>query len=224
MAESARARARRYARGDFTERELKVMLGGMLFDQVIDIATFGRLSALKGRAFQAAYRTVSPLVAPGLRATAAQAAGTALRLGGTVARVGSIVAMRHPYIAGGAALIYVASKNREAITRMLGEGWEIVEESFSRTPPRIAGTGAMAIDLPGVPARARRTTSKFNKAVSAGMKAIKKSKFLGKPGKFTNSKKAFGTVTKTVSRLKKGAKVTSKGAVGAIKRAVKRYI
>lgn len=223
MAESARARARRYARGDFTERELKVILGGMLFDQLIDISTFGRLSQLKGRAFQAAYRTLSPLVAPGLRAATAQAAGTALRLGGTAARVVGTVAMRHPYIAG-AAVIYVSLKNREAITRMLGEGWEIVEESFSRTPPQMSGTGTLSIDLPGVPGRVKRTTSKFNKAVSQGMKAIKKSKFLGKPGKFTNSKKAFGTVTKTVSRLKKGAKVSSKGAVGAIKRAVKRYI
>ena len=223
MAESARARANRYARGDFTERELKVILGGMLFDQLIDIGTFGRLSQLKGRAFAAAYRTLSPLVAPGLRTATAQAAGTALRLGGTAARVVGTVAMRHPYIAG-AAIIYVSLKNREAITKMLGEGWEIVSESITAAPAQAAIPGAMAIDLPGTAKRIKKTKSKFNKAISAGMKAVKKSKFLGKPGKFTNSKKAFGTVTKTVARLKKGAKVSSKGSLGTIKRAVKRYI
>jgi hypothetical protein len=222
MAESARARANRYARGDFTNAELKVLLGGMLADQVIDIATFGRLSALKGRAFQAAYRTISPLVAPGLRASAAQAAGTAVRLSGTAARVVGTVAMRHPYIAG-AAIIYVSLKNRDAITRMLEEGWEIVSEGIAAAPTQAAIPGAMAIDLPGVPKRVKRAKSKFNKAISAGMKAIKRSKFLGKPGKFTNSKKAFGTVTRTVARLRKGAKVSSKGALGTIKRAVKRY-
>jgi len=219
MAESARAKANRYARGEFTNTELKVLLGGMLADQAIDIATFGRLSRLKGRAFLAAYRTISPVVAPGLRAATAQAAGTALRLGGTAARVTGTVAMRHPYIAG-AAIVYVAVKNREEIANMLGQGWEIVSDAIPT--PSIPGTRAIAPIASAK--RARKTVSKFNKAVSAGMKAIKRSKFLGKPGKFTNSKKAFGTVTRTVSRLGKGAKVSSKGALGTIKRAVKRYI
>ena len=219
MAESARAKANRYARGEFTNTELKVLLGGLLADQVIDVATFGRLSRLKGRAFLAAYRTVSPVVAPGLRAATGRAAGTALRLSGTAARVAGTIAMRHPYIAG-AAIVYVAIKNREEIASMLGQGWEIVSDE---TPtPAIPGALAMA------PITAIKTVkkkaSKFNKAVSAGMKAIKRSKFLGKPGKFTNSKKAFGTVVRTISRLRKGAKVSSKGALGAIKRAVKRYI
>lgn len=219
MAESARARANRYSRGEFTNTELKVLLGGMLADQAIDIATYGRLSRLKGRAFLAAYRTVSPVVAPGLRAVTARAAGTALRLGGTTARVAGTIAMRHPYIAG-AAIVYVAVKNRDEIANMLGQGWEIVSDA---TPvPSIPG--ARAISTIGAVKRVGRKVSKFNRAVSAGMKAIKRSKFLGKPGKFTNSKKAFGTVTRTVSRLRKGSKVSSKGAIGTIKRAVKRYI
>jgi len=220
MAESARARANRYSRGEFTNTELKILLGGMLADQAIDIATFGRLSALKGRAFLAAYRTVSPLVSPSLGAAARAAASTSLRLGGTAARVAGTVAMRHPYIAG-ATIIYVALKNREAITRMIDEGWEIVEGVEMGMPTQ---TNLRAIDPIRTAKRVKRKTSKFNKAISAGMKAIKKSKFLGKSGKFTSSKKAFGTVTKTVARLRKGGKVSSKGALGTIKRAVKRYI
>jgi len=220
MAESARARANRYARGEFTNTELKILLGGMLADQAIDIATFGRLSALKGRALQAAYRTVSPLMAPSLTAAARGAATTSLRLGGTAARVAGTVAMRHPYIAAGTVL-YIAVTNREAISNMIREGWEVVEGVEMGMPTQ---TNLRAIDPIGTAKRVKRKTSKFNKAISVGMKAIKRSKFLGKSGKFTSSKKAFGTVTRTVSKLRKGKKVSSKGALGTIKRAVKRYI
>ena len=69
-----------------------------------------------------------------------------------------------------------------------------------------------------------RKASSFNKAVSAGMKAVRSSKFLGKPGIINNSKTAFKTVTKTVSAMKKGRKRPSKGVRGTIARAVRRYI
>ena len=70
----------------------------------------------------------------------------------------------------------------------------------------------------------RRKPSKFNKAISAGMKAVRSSKFMGKPKSISNSKKAFATVTKTVSALKKGKKRPTKGVRGAIARAARRYI
>jgi hypothetical protein len=70
----------------------------------------------------------------------------------------------------------------------------------------------------------KKTVSKFNKAVSVGMATIKKSKSFGKPGSFSNSKKAFATVTKTISSLKKGRKAPKTGIRAKIARAVKRYI
>jgi len=69
-----------------------------------------------------------------------------------------------------------------------------------------------------------RKASKFNKAISAGMKAVRLSKSFGKKGTINNSKKAFATVTKTVSALKKGRKRPTKGVRGTIARAVRRYI
>jgi len=72
--------------------------------------------------------------------------------------------------------------------------------------------------------KSTRKPSKFNKAISAGMKAVRSSKFIGKPKSISNSKKAFATVTKTVSALKKGRKAPKKGVRGAIARAVRRYI
>jgi len=80
------------------------------------------------------------------------------------------------------------------------------------------------VAVPEVIVKAIRKPSKFNKAISAGMKSVRSSKFIGKKGTISNSKKAFATVTKTVSALKKGRKRPTKGVRGTIARAVRRYI
>lgn len=74
------------------------------------------------------------------------------------------------------------------------------------------------------PKQRRKRASQFNKAISAGMAAVKKSRFMGKAGQITNPKKAFATVTKTVSGVKKGRKPPKKGVRGAIYRAVRRFV
>jgi hypothetical protein len=56
-----------------------------------------------------------------------------------------------------------------------------------------------------------KTKSKFNKAVSAGMKVVKASTSYGKKGTINNAKKAFSAVTKTASRINKGGKVAKSG-------------
>jgi len=70
--------------------------------------------------------------------------------------------------------------------------------------------------------RTKKKLSKFNKAVSAGMKALKKSRNYGKPGTINNGKKAFKQVTKVASKLNKGGKVSAKGVTGVIKRGIGR--
>ena len=59
--------------------------------------------------------------------------------------------------------------------------------------------------------RSRKTKSKFNKAVSAGMKILKASTSYGKKGVLNSPKKAFSVVTKTASRINKGGKVAKSG-------------
>ena len=66
----------------------------------------------------------------------------------------------------------------------------------------------------------KRKVSKYSKAVKAGMKAVKASKYIGSKGKINNPKKAFGTVNKVTSAVSKGKKVSSKGVTGVIKRSV----
>ena len=70
----------------------------------------------------------------------------------------------------------------------------------------------------------KRKVSNYSKAVGAGVKAVKASKFQGVKGKLSNPKRTFSTVTKVASKLKKGRKVGVKGVTGTIKRAISRFL
>ena len=62
------------------------------------------------------------------------------------------------------------------------------------------------------PAQTRKKSpSKFNKAVSAGMKAVKKSTSYGGKGKIKPAKRAFSVVTKLASAKKKKKKAPKSG-------------
>ena len=71
--------------------------------------------------------------------------------------------------------------------------------------------------------RRKKRRTQFNKAVSAGMKAVKKSTSYGKKGTINNAKKAFSAVNKVASKLNKGQKVSTKGPTGVIKRAINKF-
>ena len=70
----------------------------------------------------------------------------------------------------------------------------------------------------------KKVKSKFNQAVSAGMKVVKGSTSYGKKGTINNSKKAFSAVTKTASKINKGGKVAKKGVQRKIGLAIKRIL
>lgn len=71
--------------------------------------------------------------------------------------------------------------------------------------------------------RRKKRRTQFNKAVSEGMKAVKKSTSYGKKGTINNAKKAFSAVNKVASKLNKGQKVSTKGPTGVIKRAIGKF-
>jgi len=204
MAESWRAKANRYARGDFTNAELKVLLGGMLVDQVIDIATFGALSRLKGKAFK---RMALPLIRKGV-------AGGA-RFLPAVARTAGMIALRHPYVAAGAA-IYVGVTEREKIRALLEQGYEIVEERLPT--PSLPSPGIPSPVIPGVSeiitsVRRPRTKrpSSFNNAIKQGMKVVKNAKTYGGKGNISPARKAFSVVVKLAAAKKKKKKAPKSG-------------
>jgi len=79
------------------------------------------------------------------------------------------------------------------------------------------------LDTALVPRKRKRAKTTFNKAVSEGMKAVKKSTSYGKKGTINNAKKAFSAVNKVASKLNKGKKVSTKGPTGVIKRAIGKF-
>jgi len=211
MAESWRARANRYVRGDFTKAELMGAVGVLLVDQAIDIATFGRLSKLKGKAF---VKVALPLV----RKAVPIAARTGLGVG--VTGVGSVrmLALRHP-VATGLAVAYVAYTQRDKIQALLEQGYEIIEEPVVQPVSQFlqeevftpeAAVRAREVGTIGSPFRSRRPSS-FNKAVSAGMRVIKKSTSYGGKGVIKPAKKAFSVVVKLASAKLKKKKAPKSG-------------
>ncbi len=70
----------------------------------------------------------------------------------------------------------------------------------------------------------KRKVSKYSKAVKAGMKAVKSSKFIGKKGTISNAKTAFKSVNLVASAVNRGKKVAKTGVRGVIARAVRKIL
>jgi len=162
--------------------------------------------------------------------------GGVARFGGTALAVGRTIALRHPILTAG-AVVYYTYKNREELANLVRQGYDVVQEAIPEPTPFASefvadpfGASAELIEsrgrIPGrqMPTVRRKTQTKFNKAVSAGMKAIKASTSYGKKGTINNAKKAFTAVTKTASKINKGAKVAKSGISRKIGLAVKRIL
>jgi hypothetical protein len=196
------------------QRDLLIVAG------LADFLVGGKLTAAARTAVVATIRRMGP-----------PAARAAVGFVPAVARTAGMIAMRHPYVAAGAA-IYVGVTEREKIRALLEQGYDIVEErlptpSLPPSPGRPAIPGVeeiitsrgmaarpvsefLAPRLPGILKR-RRKPSSFNRAVKAGMATIKKSSSYGKKGVIKPAKKAFALVTKLASAKKKKKKAPKSG-------------
>jgi len=187
----------------FTERDLAIVAG---LAGAADFLSEGKFSAPVARALKRALGKAAPAAARGVP----RALGTA-----------RFVAMRHPYIAA-AVITYEVVKNREQIGQLLNEGWQVIQpavdplleltapgrqELFETMQPRPAPFLPSVIEQ----FRPKRKQSAFNKAIKAGMAAIKKSTSYGGKGKIKPATKAFSIVTKLASAKKKKKKAPKDG-------------
>ena len=198
-----------------SKRDLAVIAG---LAGAADFLAEGRFTAPLSRALKTVIRRGGPAAA---RFTGA----TALRAAGTVATVGKTIAMRHPVLTTG-AVVYYTYKNRDELGDLIEQGYEIIQpkvQQFGDIVREEFAKGPQPIGMPFFPKR-KKVKTKFNSAVSKGMKVVKASTSYGKKGSITNAKKAFSVVTKTASEINKGAKVAKSGITRKIGLAVKRIL
>ena len=181
---------------------------GIITHQVADMLLKGALTKVETNAAIAVLKKVGRVAGRGL-----------LRAPGTV----GMLAMRHPYIATGAA-IYVAYDQREQIQDLLSRGYVIASDPSFGQPGPIGREAfrpgpAMVTVPPDVTRVAKRAVSKANRAVKQGMSWLKagtKAATGAKPGKLPRG--AFKTVTraagmanpKTKSKPGKGKSIMNK--------------
>jgi hypothetical protein len=149
---------------------------------------------------------------PGTNRAAAKAAVGALARGGRVlvpaaARTTTSLAAANPALTG--ALLGGA-----ALQTPQGQQLLDIAEERGRTD-RLAVEREVQDLLFGTAEKVKRGTkkrkTKFNKAVSSGLKALKASTSYGKKGTISNAKAAFKTATKAASSRLQGKKAPKKG-------------
>lgn len=142
----------------------------------------------------------------------------ALGVGRAALGAGATLARRNPVAATGLGALALQQAGafdpvEDAISRMVDERIAAIQApiELARQPMVQRAAGRVA----------KRKVSKYSKAIKSGIAAVKKSKFGGKPGKITNAKSVFSTVSKVTSAINKGKKVSAKGIRGTIGRAVR---
>ncbi len=157
------------------------------------------------------------------RAAARVAVGTILRTGKVVlpavARTSVNVARVNPYAS--AALLGYGAYRGGYLDPVLDPARERFVDPVM---DRLEGLEERAEEvIPFLTTKRKRKASSFNRAISASMKAVKASKFMGKKGTLSNSKKAFAKVTKTVAALRAGRKGAASGVTGLIRRTARKF-
>ena len=208
-----------------TTKELATFLVG---HGIVDFVSGGALSRMERNALWKVLKKAVPV-----------AARMAVRTPVTMAGSARILAMRHP-IAATAAVIYVGYHERERIKQLLDQGYDIIEERLPTPPPPPPSPGIPGVSeiitsglarqpvseyfAPQLQALVKRPRkpSAFNRAVSAGMKAVKSSPRYGGKGKIRPAKKVFAMVTKLAAAKKKKKKAPKSGIRRKIWNAMKR--
>ena len=192
-----------------SRRDLELLAVGF---GIADFLSEGRLTKPISKVTKAALRKAAPAIARGIIQYGPAAVSTAARVTptGAVAATAGVLAIQ----------------NREKIADLASQGYQVIAPAAQQY-----GQGVIerAMDpqtfvLPEGPQRAeelgfrlpsskprRKIASKFNQAVSRGMKIVKDSTSYGKKGTINNAKKAFSAVTKVASGVSKGRKAPKSG-------------
>ena len=175
----------RYRGSQFTKRELEIMVEGLATAAGIDFLTGGALNKYSRSAAIKVGKAVGSLA---LRGTAAVVPSVAASVGRA-----ALPLVTNPYLAG-AALGYGALQTQP--------GQQLLESAAqSGTDTRRSLDMALFNIQAQAEEKVKRTKTKFNRAVGAGMKAAKASASYGKKGVINAPKKAFKAVVSMASKI-----------------------
>lgn len=193
-----------------TKRDLEVAIAAYGLGRILPAGSTRAAARATVGALVRGGRVISPPVAAGAAGVGRAALGGAATL-----------ARRNPVATAGLGLL--AAQQAGAFESQEQALQDAIDDAVQRAmaPVEIAQTQQFQS---AVKAKAKRKVSKYSKAVKAGMKAVKASKFGGKPGKITNAKAAFATVNKVASAVNKGKKVAKTGLRGVAARAIRKIL
>ena len=175
----------RYRGSQFTKRELEIMVEGLATAAGIDFLTGGALNKYSRSAAIKVGKAVGSLA---LRGTAAVVPSVAASVGRA-----ALPLVTNPYLAG-AALGYGALQTQP--------GQQLLESAAqSGADTRRSLDMALFNIQAQAEEKVKRTKTKFNRAVGAGMKAAKASASYGKKGVINAPKKAFKAVVSMASKI-----------------------
>jgi hypothetical protein len=195
----------RYKPSQFTKRELEAMVTALVPAAGLDFLTGGALNKYTRagaiKIAQTVARLAIPPVSLGGRLAGQAALGTARVLGSSAVGA-ALPIVTNPYVAG-AALGYGALQTQpgQQLLEAAAQSGADTRRSLDMALFNIQALGEEKV---------KRTKSKFNVAVSKGMKAVKDSTSYGKKGIINAPKKAFKTVVKVASTVNKLVKAKKK--------------
>ena len=179
---------------------------------IADFFSGGKLTAPIGNAARRALVKAAPAIGRGIIRYGPTVAASAARVTpGPVAAaaIGAPAFANRRRIADAAGNIY---EEVAPVAQQFGQG--VVERAMDPQtfvlPEGPQRAEELGFRLPSSRPR-RKVASKFNQAVSKGMKIVKDSTSFGKKGVINNAKKAFSTVTKVASGVSKGRKAPKNG-------------
>ena len=167
----------------------------------LDFLTGGRLNSISRSAAVKIAKTIGRIAIPpvslGGRLAGQAALGTARVLGSSAVGAAAPI-VTNPYIAG-AALGYGALQTQPG-QDLLAAAEQSGADTRRAVDMAVFNIQAKAED------KVKKTKSKFNRAVGAGMKAAKNSAAYGKKGVINAPKKVFTMVTKIASKINQNKK------------------
>jgi len=178
----------RYRGSQFTKRELEIMVEGLATAAGIDFLTGGALNKYSRSAAIKVTKAVGSLA---LRGTVAVAPSVA----GSVARA-ALPLVTNPYLAGTA--LGLGALQTQPGQQLLESAAQSGADTRRSLDMALFNIQAQAEE------KVKRTKTKFNRAVSAGMKQAKRGTSYGVKGVINAPKKAFAAVTKLASKINKG--------------------